>query len=209
MAVLGLTKLDAVNISLRAGGFGRVSALDTGGASEAAIAEDVLDEISQQVQTEGLEENTVKCKLHTLDGNGKFTLDSSTLRIIPAGKDAHRQLVIRGDDVYDADNDTDVLGTPTTGTVQLTVIKELSFEDLSPASKKFIARLAAVEFQRRATSSPEKDAVLAQEASRAEAVVGKYIPPVNTVRPVNTLANPAVAAGYTESPFAGGQRGGG
>lgn len=200
MAVLGFSKLDAVNLCMRAAGFGRVAALDTGGASDHAIAEDVLDEVSQQIQYEGLEENTVKCKVYTLDGSGKLALDSSTLRIIPAGKDAQRQLVIRGDDLYDADNDTDVIGTPTTGTVHLTWIKELSFEDLAPASKKYIARLAAVEFQRRTQGSPEKDAVLSQEATRAEVTVGKYVPPVNSVRPVNVLADPATAVRMGASP---------
>lgn len=203
MAVLGFSKLEAVNLCLRAAGFGRVAALDPGGASEQAIAEDVLNEISEQVQYEGLEENTVKCKVYTLDGSGKLVLDSSTLRVIPAGKDAQRQLVIRGDDLYDADNDTDVIGTPTTGTVHLTWIKEMSFEDLAPASKKYIARLAAVEFQRRRVGSPEKDATLSNEAVRSEATVGKYVAPNNTVRPVNVLADPRMAAVTTASPFAG------
>lgn len=200
MAVLGFSKLDAVNLCMRAAGFGRVAALDPGGASDHAIAEDVLDEVSQQVQYEGLEENTVKCKVYTLDGSGKLVLDSSTLRIIPAGKDSQRQLVIRGDDLYDADNDTDVIGTPTTGTVHLTWIKELSFEDLAPASKKYIARLAAIEFQRRIQGSPEKDAMLSQEATRAELTVGKFVPPVNNSRPVNVLADPRTAVQMGESP---------
>lgn len=206
MAVLGFSKLEAVNLCLRAAGMGRIAALDPGGASDGAIAEDVLNEISEQVQYEGLEENTVKCKVLTLDGSGKYVLGSSTLRIIPAGKDSNRQLVIRGDDLYDADNDTDVIGTPTTGTVHLTVITELSFEDLSPASKKFIARLAAVEFQRRKVGSPDKDAVLSSEAQRSETMVGKYAPPNNALRPVNVLADPRAAAVATASPFAGGRQ---
>lgn len=203
MAILGYSKLDAVNLCLRASGLGRASALDTGGASEAAIAEDVLDEISQQVQTEGLEENTIRFKEVTLTGAGKYVLDSDTLRVIPTGKDAYRQLVIRGDDLYDADNGTDVIGA-NNGTAHLTIIKELSFEDLAPASKKFIARLAAQEFQRRTKNSPQDDLTLGQESTRAEQIVGKYAPPTNANRTVNPLSDPRASAVVTASPFSAG-----
>ena len=71
MATLGLTRLRAINRVLRGSGFDTITtapaAADT---DEAADAEDVLDEVTDIVLTQGFPENTQKGKKYTPDGTG-------------------------------------------------------------------------------------------------------------------------------------------
>src|SRR5688500_12696324 len=122
MPVLGLTKLDAVNAMLEAIDAEPVSALDTGGASIQAKAERILDRVCQQAQSWGWPDNAIKTKKSTSSGS-TITLPVDTLRIASAGPAQHRNLVLKGDKLYDADTDALV----TAGDVFLDITRELSF----------------------------------------------------------------------------------
>lgn len=169
MAILGLTKLQTVNNMLRAKGELPVTALDTGGASIAARAEEVLDRVNQRLQIRGFAANTIRSKAYTLDGSGKLTMGSDVLRVQAAGPDQDRKFELRGDDLYDvaANKGTDVIGSPS-GSVYLDVVVLLAFEDMPPAEKEFIGKEAEMEFQRRYRSSPEQDGYIREEAAKVE-----------------------------------------
>src|SRR3990167_1097615 len=105
MPMLGLTKLDAVNEMLEAINEPIAPALDTDGTSEVAEAERILDRISTRVQSRGWPENTLFSKTLTPDG-GNIKAPDKCVWLRPAGKNAHRHLVLRGEFVYDMDADS-------------------------------------------------------------------------------------------------------
>ncbi len=199
MAVLGMTKLLGVNRILRANLRPPVSALDAGGAggtSDAARAQEILEEVSLTVQIRGLHENTVFCKANTLDGSGKLTIGSDTLSLKGAGPQQRRDYALRSDKVYDQEADTDVLGAAA-GTIYLDIIRYMDFETLDPANKEFIANEAAIVYQRRWRGNPEQDAALTQEAAKTELFAKKPRPSPNTgiINPFGVLNQPTQPQG--------------
>lgn len=161
MAVLGLTMLAAVNRLLRSVNVLPVSALDTGGSSMQARAESVLQETNINIQSRGLNSNTVRARDYTPVSN-EIQVASSVLMVRSAGKDQHRTLTLRGDKVYDLDGDTATFNAA----VCLDVVKLVAFEDLPPADKEHIANEATIEFQRVWRGSPDQDAFRRDNAAK-------------------------------------------
>lgn len=158
MAVLGMTKLEAVNLMLEAIDEEPVAALDTGGTSIQGKAERILDRTSEIVQARGWPENTMTSKQHTASG-GSVTVGSDVLWIRAAGPDQHKPLVLKGDKVWD--RAADALYN---ANVYLDIIRELAFEDCSPKLKHTIATEASAILQRRQKGEAVNDQFLQQEA---------------------------------------------
>ncbi len=161
MAVLGLTKLSAVNRILRSVNILPVSALDPGGSSMQARAEEILNEINIQIQTRGLQTNTAKARDYTPSGS-QVQVSSDVLAVRGAGKDSHRNFTLRGDKVYDLDSDTVTISAAIT----IDVVKLISFEDLPPAEKEYIANEASTIFQRRWRGDPGQDVFQRDETGK-------------------------------------------
>lgn len=187
-----MDRLEAVTRMVRTINHGRPSALDTGGASPVAFAEDILEEVTHDKLVEGRAENVTYARMFTLSGSGTLTLPAGTLKVSAAGPDAHRTLVIRGGELYDKSPNkyTNVIGTAG-ASVCLDWTEEIDFDDISPASQVDIVAEATRIFQRRFRSSPEQDGMLTQEAVAAEVLTDKARPP--SARPTDASRFPTLA----------------
>jgi len=164
-----MTKLDAVNACLAAINEYRVTALDTGGTSIAAEAERYVDDSTRYLCAQGFPCNTLRAKPYTpAGGTFEITLGSDVLRIRGAGPDQHRNLVMRGTKVYDADKGQ--FSMTNTNPVYLDVAELLAFADLDPMLREQVAQHAAQRFARRTTGSQMADAYLSQELGITDSI---------------------------------------
>lgn len=188
MAVLGLTKLEAVNRILRTYQTLPVSALDTGGTSIQAQAEQVLDEVSTQYQARGLDENTQFNKSYTANGSGIVTVASGVLAV------SHRnyRVTLRGDSVFNLTTYTDNWGA--SAVVILDVVEEIAFESLSPGTKEAICKEAEMQFQIRYRGSPDQHQSLALETARTSALSAPAMEKPSVIKPVPSFV-PAAPRG--------------
>lgn len=98
-----MTKLDAVNeLLMRTGGL-PVTALDTGGASQASIAERFIDRAEIEVQGEGWHYNTLRGVEITLDADGYAHLPDGVIRMDADGEDSGTDTAQVGRRLYDLD----------------------------------------------------------------------------------------------------------
>lgn len=171
----GMSKLDAVNACLAAVNEYRVTSLDTNGTSIAGEAERYVDDAVRYVCTQGFPCNTRRAVSFTGAGTSPFEISIAAanpeiLRVKPVGSTAHRNVVIRGDKLYDADRST----TNFQGqTVYLDVAELLTFADLDPTLKEMTVKYAAQQFARRTTQSQLADAYISQELAATELVTPK------------------------------------
>lgn len=164
-----ITKLDAVNQCLAAINEYRVSALDTGGTSIQAEAERYVDDATRYFCGLGFPSNTIRSKAYTPSaGTFQIDLGTSIVRAKGAGPDQHRNLVMRGTKVWDADKGQFSMGN--TNPVYLDVAELLDFADLDPFEREQVAQHAAQKFARRTTGSQLSDAYLSQELGLTDAV---------------------------------------
>ena len=164
-----MTKLDAVNACLAAVNEYRVTSLDTGGTSIASEAERYVDDSTRYFCAQGFPCNTLRAKAYVpTAGTLEVTLGSDVLRIRPAGPDQHRNLVIRGSKVYDADKGQFSMGS--SNAIYLDVAELLVFSDLDPMLREQVAQHAAQRFARRTTGSQATDAYLSQELGITDAM---------------------------------------
>lgn len=171
-----MTKLQAVNEILWTTGEAPVSSLSSG-LGDAAVAEDMLDRVSREIQSTGWHVNTLRAYELTSNVATQFVLPDDTLKVDTVNHKGGRKTntpvpssfinaVMRrsADDtmwlLYDMDNHTELWATPTTLTVDL--VKLLSFSDLNPALQYYIWAKAARRFQQGAMAS----VVLAKMAER-------------------------------------------
>lgn len=188
MAVLGLTKLEAVNRILRTYQTLPVGALDTGGTSIQAQAEQVLDEVSTQYQARGLDENTQMSKVYTANGSGIVTVASGVLNV----SSRSYRVALRGDSVINLNTYSTNWGAG--ASVVLDVVEEIAFESLSPGTKEAICKEAEMQFQIRYRGSPDQHQSLALETARAESLVTKGMDPSSVIKSVPSFV-PAAPGG--------------
>jgi len=193
MAVLGLTKLQAVNRILHSIDIASVTALDTSGSSEATEAEEILDRANTLVQSWGWQDNLTLARTYSHSG-GTITLAADTLWVRSAGTDQHRNLVLNGDALYDADGDTATFSA----NVALDRIRELTFVNCSPKLKELIAAWARLISHRQKRADSVRDAMYRQEFAQIMSMMER--PRQAPLLPdVNTLLSLTVSQGATES----------
>jgi hypothetical protein len=165
-----LSKLEAVNIMLRAAREAPVSSLDEDAINESEIAVQLLDEWTLHEQAKGLYNNTFE-RDFTPDSNDEIILPPTTLYVTAWGKDM-RLLVDAQEDGADLklynleDEDFDFSDNVD---VTLRLILHLDFEQLSPLQQRSIAAQAAHEYQMDTVGSTTMDQILRARASRARA----------------------------------------
>lgn len=164
-----MTKLDAVNSCLAAINEYRVTALDTNGTSIAAEAERYVDDSTRYLCAQGFPCNTIRSRAYTpAAGTLEVSLGSDVLRIRGSGPDQHRNLVMRGTKVYDADKGQYAMQNA--NPVYLDVAELLAFADLDPMLREQVAQHAAQRFARRTTGSQMSDAYLSQELGLTDSI---------------------------------------
>lgn len=163
-----ITKLDAVNQCLATINEYRVTALDTGSTSIGAEAERYVDDSTRYFCAQGFPCNTLRAKAYTPDASLEIVLGSSVLRVRSAGPDQHRNLVMRGTKVFDADKGQFAMSSASA--VYLDVAELLDFADLDPMLREQVAQHAAQRFGRRLVGSQMSDAFLSQELAITDAM---------------------------------------
>ena len=150
MAILGLTKLQAVNKMLNTLQQGRVTSLSSSGSWPSrtystdpdGFAEELLDVVSNEIQSQGPAANTAR--------NKKYTVASPATSPSPArwcgfsrGPTENKAIVLRADKAYDLDGDTDTFAA---GDYFFHVTSLLDFENLVPELKVLVSDLATLQY---------------------------------------------------------------
>lgn len=167
---MNLTRLAGVNYCLKRCGIRPVSALDTGGFSEASDIERIIDEETHSRQVPGVAENRTNAVKHVADGSGNIILGSTILAIFSAGPSQHRNLSMRLNgasmQVYDLNLNSFSLGAASE--VYLDLIFEVPFESCSPGLQQVILDNTTQVYQRMNTGNPIRDVQLDKERIRSE-----------------------------------------
>lgn len=157
-----LDKLGAVNLMLAASGEQKVSTLVDDGVNDTDFAQQVIDEITIEVLSDGWDFNQVR-KTLTPDTNGNISVSDNYLRIDGTDSDFRRRFTVRDNKLYDLDNDTNVFDKAVT----LKVTQNLAFNNIPSSFAFFIARSAARVYQQQTKGDPQTDQILAQQELRA------------------------------------------
>lgn len=164
------TELEAVNECLENIGQAPVSTISGDLGVDTQIALNFVRKVNRELQSRGWYWNTEKDYELTPDGNQDILLPSNTLAVDSTGKDADRDVVQRGQLLYDRDNHTYKFTTPIL--VELTV--GLPFEELPETARRYVAMRAARMFQDRiegaADQGDTQDEMMAYAALHADQI---------------------------------------
>lgn len=139
------TELEAVNVCLANIGESPVSAITGNITVDAALARDLLRQVTREVQTHGFYWNTeLNYKLipNTADN---LALPANVLSVDTTGDDKNKDLVARGRILYDRVKHTYTFSEP----VYVDIVVALSFEELPEIARRYIAVRAARIYQER------------------------------------------------------------
>lgn len=162
-----LSKLEAVNQMLRSINEQPVSSLGSG-EIDAERAEDILDETSRRIQSQGWHANTRRNVKYTPNASNQFVVGTNVLSIDavnPKGRrmsttpthSRHVNVMLKrsADDskwlLYDVDNDSETITDLTEITCD--VIEYLTLAHLPPSLQIYIYKAAAHEFQKTSVAS--------------------------------------------------------
>lgn len=189
MPLMTSTKLDAVNSMLFAIGESPVNTLEGGNAVDAVMAEQVLDTVSREVQSEGWPFNSDTCFPLTRPMLEPFYIYVPETALACDPTDKHSNIVVRGDKLYDRDNHSFIFPEPTT--VECDIVWLLPFDELPETAKRYITIRAARIFQAGAVGSDKLDFFTDRDEQRAQI---KFRKAVTRVRDKNLLtASTAIA----------------
>jgi len=171
MAELGPTKLEAVQRMMAAAGFGVPSALDTGGASDEAQAERVLDYVTVDEQIKGGMDNVLVGKQFTAADVGggvyKITFDSDVLKVECVGPGRYTgNISVRNGFAFITTEDTDDFGSAVS--IVCNVYEAVPWSQIAPDAKHAIIKRAIQEFVRQKNPDPNKEIILDKEAAESE-----------------------------------------
>lgn len=155
------TELDAVNTMLGTIGESPVSSLVGTGLTDVSIAQNILTETSRQVQSRGWDFNSEENYELALTVEGYLKPPSNTLKV--DATDTSKDVVQRGDKLYDRTNHTSVF----TQALKCDLVLFLPFTDLPEAARRYITIRAARRFQRRMLGSETLDFFTEDEQTEA------------------------------------------
>lgn len=156
------TKLEAVNIMLSTIGESPVNSLSSG-LVDAELAETILNDTSRVVQSEGWNFNREYNLGVTPTLAGEIILPNNILRADAVYEPYSKDLVQRGDRMYDKKEHTFKIND----TVELDIVVELEYEDLPEVAKRYIAIKAARLFQARVLGSETLHGFTQEEETQA------------------------------------------
>lgn len=153
-----MTELEAVNLMLSVIGESPVNSLVSSGISDVAIAQDILLEVSREVQDDGWFFNNEDMVMLPLDANGFINVGDNVLRIAPMDLQLY-QVTHRGTRMYDRFNHTFVFKQP----ILFSITYFLPFTELPQAARYYIAIRAARKFNKRNLSSDTVEKFTAED----------------------------------------------
>jgi hypothetical protein len=151
--IVPTTELEAVNECLENIGQAPVSTISGDLGVDTQIALNFVRKVNRALQSQGWHWNTEKDYTLSPNGDGDILLPSNTLSVDSTGTDKDRDVVQRGQRLYDRDNHTFTFTKPIK--VELTV--GLSFEDLPETARRYIALRAARLFQNRIEGTADRE----------------------------------------------------
>lgn len=161
------SKLEAVNTMLGYIGESPVNSIASATAlpHSAALAKNILDEVSREVQSEGWHFNTIEdFKLAQGTPAGTFQVPSNTLQVDV--NDLSVDIVQRGLSLFNRTKNTYTF-TETTLTVDMTFL--LDWEELPEQARRYIAIKAGRVFQARLVGSRELESLIMRDEMYAKA----------------------------------------
>ena len=163
------SKLDAVNTMLGVIGEMPVNSLGSGTQRSAnvVLAENVLDETSREIQSEGWHFNTEhKYKLSKDASTHRIILPLNTLRVdTEVGKYTDIDIVQRGTSLYDRKNHTHKFNKD----LEVSIIFLLSFIEMPEQFRSYVAIRAARKFAGRFLASSEIQGLTIRDEIEAKA----------------------------------------
>lgn len=161
------TELDAINEMLTTIGESPVSTVDDNGVVDAAIARQILTSVNRSVQSKGWHFNTERnYKISPSYPLKELVLSPDVLQIDTVREDFDKNLVQRGNRLYDVENHTYKFDEP----VHVDMVVNLEFDVLPEAARYYISIRAARIFQERTLGSTtlsgfsERDEIMAKVA---------------------------------------------
>ena len=162
-----MTELEAVNMMLEAIGELPVASLVGPAVDDVGIAVNCLKQSLRLILSKGKSFNT----------DYGFTLSPDVSGFIYAPTDAisidadsdERECVMRGSKLWDSVNNTFVWAAA----LKCTIIRYMTFEDLPPTVREFIAYSACRIFLQKRLPNPALDAMLAQQQQEALIILGE------------------------------------
>lgn len=161
------SKLEAVNTMLGYIGESPVNSIATATAlpHSAALAKNILDEVSREVQADGWHFNTIEnYKLAQGTPAGTFQVPSNTLQVDAV--DRQYDIVQRGLNIFDRTENSYTF-TVDTLTVNMTFL--LDWEELPEQARRYIAIKAGRVFQARLVGSRELESLIMRDELFAKA----------------------------------------
>lgn len=165
MALIPTTELEAVNLMLSAIGEAPVSSLTDPSLLDASLAKEVLEQTSIALQTRGLHCNTdLNFKLLRTQASGnEIHLPTNTAKVDSTGSSAHRDVVQRGNKLYDRDNHTFTFDED----IFVDIVYLLDFDELPQHVRRYAMTKASRRFQTRFMGSETLAGFTAQDEQEA------------------------------------------
>lgn len=149
--LLKTTRLEAVNIMLGAIGEAPVSSLENTELEDVAVAENILNETTVDVQTTGYNFNSeYNFKIDPdVDGNINVPNNAVFCDVSNRGTTPDKDVVMRGERLYDREDQTFTF----TDSLYVDLILILAWDDLPQPCRRYITVKAARRFQNRVFGS--------------------------------------------------------
>ena len=160
------TKLEAVNTMLGYITEAPVNSIADSSSlpPSAAIAKDILDEVSRDVQSQGWHFNTAEDYKLEANVSGEFVLPDNTMTVDAV--DTSVDVVQRGTRLFDRTNQTFVFEKDS---VKVNITFLLDFEDLPERARRYISIKAARALSNRLVGSREIEALILRDEVFAKA----------------------------------------
>jgi len=150
MAITNTTKLEAVNTMLSAVGSSPVSTLSGQQTADAAVAQNILDEATRDVLSQGWDFNHERKVTMAPNGTNEIVLVNTIARIDSTpGYNLDYDIVQRGGKLYDRKNHTYAF----TESLTCDVIYFMEFDETPEAARRYMMIRAARIFQDRMVGS--------------------------------------------------------
>ena len=164
------TELEAINTMLSTIGESPVNMVEDTGNVDVVIARQILQSVSREVQARGWHFNTEKNYTITPDSKGYLVLPKTVLKADTVYPDDSKDVVVRGNKLYDRENHTYVF----TDAVKVEMTVLLTFDELPEVARNYVTIRASRIFQERVVGSDTLQAFNSQDEARAMVSLMEY-----------------------------------
>ena len=164
------TELEAINTMLSTIGESPVNMVEDTGNVDVVIARQILQSVSREVQARGWHFNTEKNYTITPDSKGYLVLPKTVLKADTVYPDGSKDVVVRGNKLYDRENHTYVF----TDAVKVEMTVLLTFDELPEVARNYVTIRASRIFQERVVGSDTLQAFNSQDEARAMVSLMEY-----------------------------------